>query len=151
MSNLNACNIKQVIIPDLPIDAHWLPLMRRMGVSFVPVLAANSSPARLQELLDWDMELFYLMSDFKITGSDFSLHPALKTLVTRIRNTPLSDGRQRRIGIGFGIATAEQVRAVLAESDLVIIGSALIQAQKNGNLAEYLESLRPIQHEKTPP
>lgn len=149
MTKMKDCGVRQVIIPDLPLDARWLPLMRHTGVSFVPVLAANTPLARLLELLDLPLDFFYLMSDFKITGSGFSLHPQLKTLIATIRNKPLVDGRSRRIGIGFGITTPEQARTVVAEADVAIIGSALIQAQKDGTLVKYLESLRPIRHERT--
>jgi len=151
MSEMKACGVQHIIIPDLPIDAAWWHRMRHTGVSWVPVLAANTPPARLQELLDLPLDFFYLMSDFKITGSGFSLHPHLQTLISKIRNTPLADGTKRRVGIGFGISTPEQARIVVAEADLAIIGSALIQAQKSGNLAEYLESLHQIRHETTHP
>ena len=46
-----------------------------------------------------------------------------------------------RVGIGFGIQTPEQVRAVLEVADCAIIGSALIEAQETGNLENYFRNI----------
>ena len=89
-------------------------------------------------------DFFYLMSDFKITGSDFSLHPQLKAMIKKIRAFQIAHNLSLRIGIGFGISTPEQAKTVTDESDVAIIGSALIQAQNAGNLKEYLESLQHV-------
>ena len=131
-----ALGIRHLIVPDLPPDA---PLPIHAGDSFkqnlglVPVVAANVSGTRLDELLAGGSDFFYLMSDFKITGSTFSLHPRLEQVVTRIR----AANRAIRIGIGFGIETPEQVQAVVAVADYAIIGSALIRAAEEGRLEDY--------------
>jgi tryptophan synthase alpha chain len=82
-------------------------------------------------------DFFYLMSDFKITGSTFSLHPRLQRVIERIKQ----HSPDIRIGIGFGISTPEQARSVADAADVAIIGSALIQAQQSGQLEAYLKTL----------
>jgi len=77
------------------------------------------------------------MSDFKITGSTFSLHPHLQAVIASIKQRP-----GNRVGIGFGISTPEQAQLVVKSADVAIIGSALIQAQQAGNLPGYLKNLR---------
>lgn len=129
--------IQHVIIPDLPVDA---PLTQQSSdITLVPVLAANVSNSRLDQLLNANHDFFYLMSDFKITGSGFSLHPRLKEIIQRIRQS--ENGAKRRTGIGFGISTPEQVRLVNQEADVAIVGSALINAQKNGRLSAFLQEV----------
>jgi tryptophan synthase alpha chain len=134
---MSELNIQHVIIPDLPVDEADGLLPTDCTVRLVPVLAANASTERLEKLLDMRHDFYYLMSDFKITGSGFSLHPNLAAIVQRIRD---KDPRNR-VGVGFGIATREQVQAVLDVADVAIIGSSLIQAQEQGHLEEYLASI----------
>jgi tryptophan synthase alpha chain len=130
-------DIRHLIIPDLPVDS---PLASRFeGVQLIPVLAANVSDRRLDQLIQSGFDFYYLMSDFKITGSTFSLHPRIQHIIARLKAS--GRGKKPRIGVGFGISNAEQVRAVTREADLAILGSALIQAQQTGNLQTLLASL----------
>lgn len=141
MREMEASGIRHLIVPDLPVDEKpGMAGRGRRSVKFVPVLAANVSDARLEKLLGMGFDFFYLMSDFKITGSAFSLNPRLKEIIARIKSG--SDSKSPRVGIGFGITTPEQARLVAGEADLAIIGSALIQAQREGRLEEYLAALK---------
>lgn len=144
-----ALAIRHLIVPDLPVDETRRATRdltdEKQRVKLVPVLAANISDTRLEKLLQMDFDFFYLMSGFKITGSTFSLHPRLKEIIARIhRVTNNEHRRMKRIGIGFGISTAEQARAVAEEADLAIIGSALIQAQRERRLEQYLAELKNV-------
>lgn len=138
METLNDLNIRHLIVPDLPVDSSLAEqFTSAFGAGLVPVLAANVPEDRLEKLLSRNFDFFYLMSDFKITGSSFSLHPRLKGIIEKIRATK----PQARIGIGFGISNVEQVRLVLEVADVAIIGSALIQAQSQGRLDSFLADL----------
>jgi tryptophan synthase alpha chain len=139
---LQALDITHLIIPDLPVSAASAFLPPGSPVQLVPVLAANTSEARLESILQQGYDFFYLMSDFKITGSGFSLHPNLKGMIQTIRQHK----PDATIGIGFGISSPEQVRFVTREADLAILGSALINAEKSGNLTQYLETLQEVFH-----
>lgn len=141
MREMEASGIRHLIVPDLPVDEKpGMAGRGRQPVKLVPVLAANVSDARLEKLLGMGFDFFYLMSDFKITGSAFSLNPRLKEIIARIKSG--GDSKSPRVGIGFGIATPEQARLVAGEADLAIIGSALIHAQREGRLEEYLAALK---------
>lgn len=141
---LHTLNIRRLIIPDLPVSTASAFLAPGSPVQLVPVLAANTPPARLESILQQEYDFFYLMSDFKITGSGFSLHRHLKGMIQTIRrNKP-----DATIGIGFGISNPEQVQCVTREADLAIVGSALIIAEKNGYLDQYLETLQEVFHDK---
>jgi tryptophan synthase alpha chain len=139
---MRTLEVRQLIIPDLPVDsglARQLTTSGDSAVRLVPVLAANVTDERLGKLLapDAGFDFFYLMSDFKITGSAFSLHPRLVSVIERIRAADAS----HRVGIGFGIGTAAQVAAVLEVADVAIVGSALIGAQQRGELDLVLDEL----------
>lgn len=139
---LERLNIQHLIVPDLPADMEPLFFPPDSRVKLVPVLAANTSEARLSKLLDAGFDFFYLMSDFKITGGEFSLHPNLKGLIARIKSFARNGSPAPKIGIGFGISTPKQAQLVAQEADFAIIGSALIQAQKTGTLESYLHALQ---------
>lgn len=155
VAEMEDLGIRHLIIPDLPVDSllglsiggcEKTPRSAQhdnsAGLKLVPVLAGNTPEDRLEKLLSQGFDFFYLMSDFKITGSGFSLHPRLKEIAQKIKSQQSKTNKQPRIGIGFGISNPEQARLVAQEADVAIIGSALIQAQNAGNLEEYLESLR---------
>lgn len=137
-------DIRHLIVPDLPVDFPGFKDLESLSPQLVPVLAANVSEARLEKLLALDFDFFYLMSDFKITGSTFSLHPRLQQVIRKIKtpNTIHELPNTRRVGIGFGVSTPEQAGSVAEVADIAIIGSALIQAQTEGRLDVYLKSLR---------
>jgi tryptophan synthase alpha chain len=129
--------IRYLIVPDLPVDSDVARQLTDNGLMLIPVLAANITPVRLADLLAMDFDLFYLMSDFKITGSGFSLNPRLQEIVQAIKAAHPA----ARTGIGFGISTPEQAQMVCEVADFAIIGSALITAQQAGRLAPYLDQL----------
>jgi tryptophan synthase alpha chain len=142
LDEMNALEIRHVIIPDLPVDTGNQVsggiLSGQSPVKLVPVLAANVTEARLHELLSTGFDFYYLMSDFKITGSGYSLHPRLEELIRTIKTADPS----HRVGIGFGVSTPEQAQKVCEVADLAIIGSSLIIANDEGRLAPYLEALK---------
>ena len=174
MEEMEGLGIRHLIVPDLPVGDFFaqqltsrvipsearnlrkmpnekgtqIPRFARNDtkteVKLVPVLAANVSDIRLENLLGMGFDFFYLMSDFKITGSTFSLHPRLKRLIAKIKSggDSKSPPDLPRVGIGFGISSPEQARLVTEEADLAIIGSALIQAQREGRLNKYLAELK---------
>jgi tryptophan synthase alpha chain len=136
--DMSALGIRHLIIPDLPVDSPLAERLMSAGqVQLVPVLAANAADTRLARLLARGFEFYYLMSDFKITGSGFSLHPRLEAVIAQIKTA----APQARIGIGFGVSQRAQTDAVLQVADYAIVGSALIKAQAEGHLAELLEEL----------
>lgn len=143
-TEMSTVGVRHLIVPDLPVDTAVSVLAPNSSIQFVPVLAANTPDARLEKLLQMGFDFYYLMSDFKITGSGFSLHPRLKAIVSKIKASGSENTNSVRVGIGFGISTPAQTRLVLEEADIAIIGSALIQAQKAGKLEQYLESLQDV-------
>lgn len=136
-ARLNALGITQAIIPDLPADSVLADQFRKAGLNMIPVIAANVPEARLSRLLKLPFNFIYLMSDFKITGSAFSLHPRLEKVLQTIK----AERHDVRTGIGFGISTREQVELVTSVANYAILGSSLLKAQEEGRLAAYLGGL----------
>ena len=134
---LTELNIKYLIVPDLNFDSPIAqPILQHQFVKYVPVIAANTSLQRLEETFVHDFDFYYIMSDFKITGSEFSLHENLKNIIRAIR-----EKTNARVGIGFGISSSKHVQAVLKEADVAIVGSALVKATMENKLEEKLGEL----------
>jgi len=129
--------IPYLIVPDLPYDSPITQAIHDHAyVQMIPVLSANTSEARVTEILSLQPDYIYMMADYKITGSGFSINPKIQTLVDYIRANSTA-----KIGLGFGISEKSQVEEVLKIVDFAIIGSALTKAVDAGTIEEKVESL----------
>ena len=137
VAQLRAVGIRQLIVPDLPLDAPAAAALLGAGLDLFPVLAPNVSAARLERLLTHQPAFVYIMAGYRLTGQAFDLDPRLAALVAAIRQR----APQAAVGIGFGVRTGDDVRAILAIADVAIVGSALLQAQSSGALTGLLDEL----------
>lgn len=86
-------------------------------MKLLPVIAPN---IRSKRLLKLNPGLIYILSNFKITGSDFGLHQSLYDCIQQIRSLS-----KAKLGIGFGVDKAFEVSEILQIADFAIIGSSL--------------------------
>lgn len=129
---LNKLKITGLIIPDLPFDStEYLEIENFHQIDLVPVIGVNITKNRLNELLSNNPKFIYLMSGFKITGSIFDLHKENQLLIRQIK-----EQSSAKIGIGFGVNSYQDALAISEIADIVIVGSALLKAQKQGKLKE---------------
>jgi len=113
-----------VIIPDLPIDegeeirAH----ARRAGLSMIPLAAPTTGDARLAAIGRRADGFVYCVAVTGVTGGEVAVDDELRGFLARARahiDAPLA--------VGFGIRTPEQVAAIGAIADGVIVASELIR------------------------
>lgn len=133
---LQALGIESIIVPDLPIDSPEADELQASGLKLVPVLAPNTPMDRVKQLLGKQSPLVYIMSNFSITGQAFSVHDSMRQFIAQIKTFSTA-----QLGVGFGIKTAKDVEEILDYADFAIVGTALIEAQKEGKLPEVLEDL----------
>jgi tryptophan synthase alpha chain len=139
---LSKLQVQALILPDLPFDdPQLLSFYDGSAPACMPVIAPNISPARLNQLLALQPKWVYMMAGYKITGGAFSLDGRIAALASQLKRAGA------KVGIGFGINTAQDVNAVLQVADFAIVGSALLAAQAqndlNGKLAELAQCNRP--------
>lgn len=111
------------IFPDLPIDeaTDAVAVAGRAGLTCSLLIAPTTPSDRAVRIADASSGFVYLMARLGITGER--------------SDTPQIDARMRElrtrsalpVACGFGIATAEAVRAVTAVADAAIVGSALVR------------------------
>ncbi len=113
-----------LIIPDLPPeeDPVFFKLAREAGISTIFLVAPNTGNQRIVHLGREARDLLYAISIMGVTGTALSARRQLTDYLKRVRlnaNVPFV--------VGFGIATAQDVRRVGRLADGVVVGSALLE------------------------
>jgi tryptophan synthase alpha chain len=118
-----------LIVPDLPHDEadELRGACDAEGLALVPLVAPNTSSERMQAIGRAARGFVYAVSVAGTTGERDELPPGLEEAVGRTRAAT-----DLPVAVGFGISTAEQVRAVAAIADGVIVGSRLVRAAAEG-------------------
>jgi tryptophan synthase alpha chain len=135
-----------LIVPDLPHDeaAEVRASCDARGLALVPLVAPTTTPERMREVGEDARGFVYAVSLTGTTGERAELPPELAETVERVRVAASVP-----VAVGFGIARAEQARAVAELADGVIVGSRLVRAAGEGGaeavheaVAELAEALR---------
>jgi tryptophan synthase alpha chain len=120
--------IDGVLVTDLiPEEAEsWTQNLLRHGVDPIFLAAPTTSDKRLAQIAQHARGFIYAVSRAGVTGERDEMTRDAETLVQRIRS--VSD---LPVGVGFGISTAEQVRAVWRFADAAVVGSAIVRKIEN--------------------
>lgn len=137
LQQLTEAGIESFICPDMSLDSPIMEAFASYPMSFVPVVAANISNKRLATLITKSTKFVYVQSGFSITGQTFQLNEDVQQLIRQIQVL----APEAKIGIGFGIADAGHISALKGMANYAIVGSALIKAEKEGQLQEKLQEL----------
>ncbi|MFP3951573.1 MAG: tryptophan synthase subunit alpha [Candidatus Bathyarchaeia archaeon] len=137
-------DIDGVIVPDLPVEEaeEYKQNASNHGIDTIFLATPNTTPERLEKIIDHTSGFLYLVSIFGVTGARGRLHElTLKTmrrLLPRIRNrVPLA--------VGFGISEPEHVRAIISNgADAAIVGSAFVRIieKHQDNIEEMTRALK---------
>jgi tryptophan synthase alpha chain len=96
--------------------------LERAGLDSIYLLAPTSTKERVKKVAAASSGFVYYVSRTGVTGQRDELPDDLEREVKRLRKKlPLP------LAVGFGLSTPEQVRAVGAVADGVVVGSALVQ------------------------
>jgi len=108
---------------DLPPEegAEVAEASRRHGLDVVLIVAPTTTDARIEKIAAAATGFIYYVSREGVTGVREELAAGIPAAVDRIRRRS-----SLPIAVGFGIASREQVAAVAAHADGVIVGSALV-------------------------
>lgn len=117
--------VSGILITDLPVGAdpareEWLA---SSPLAFIRLVAPTTPRARMSEIARHGRGFVYLISRLGVTGAQESVASTLPESILRLRSAT-----KLPICVGFGIATAEQARAVSRLADGVVVGSALVRA-----------------------
>jgi len=113
-----------VIVPDLPYEESE-PLRAEAepaGLDLVQFVAPTSPAARVRAIARLARGFIYVVSVTGITGERRSLPPELDAQIRTLRLVTT-----KPVCVGFGVSTPEQVGAVGALADGVLVGSAIVR------------------------
>ncbi len=122
-----AAGIDGLIVVDLPPEEDeelCLPALKA-GLSFIRLATPTTDDKRLPAVLNNTSGFVYYVSIAGVTGSAAPDAGKVASAVARIkRHTKLP------VAVGFGVRTADQARAIAANADGVVVGSALVDAMR---------------------
>jgi tryptophan synthase alpha chain len=129
-ANARQAGFDGLIVPDCPLEESQAlrDAASAEGLSFSLLIAPSTPPTRAEAICKACTGFVYLLARAGTTGDKGGDRVGggepiqLEPRVTRLREmTDLP------IAVGFGISTAEQVRAVVRHADAAIVGSALVR------------------------
>ena len=109
------CGIDALIVPDMPFEERQelLPACRQYGLVLIYLVAPI---ARESE------GFVYCVSSLGVTGVRKEITTNINEMVETVKQ-----GKNVPCAIGFGISTPEQATKMAAQSDGVIVGSAIVK------------------------
>lgn len=126
---LAAAGIDGLILPDVPLEesAPVRTALAAVGVAWVPLVTPTTSEARMAAIADTCTGFLYVVGNVGITGQD-DPGPLVEATVERARRVT-----EVPLAVGFGIASADDVRRVIdAGAQAAIVGSRIVQQVTDG-------------------
>jgi tryptophan synthase alpha chain len=113
-----------VLVADLPIEegATLAAAAEKAGIAAIFFAAPTTADERLAAAVRLSRGFLYAIGRLGVTGARASVDPAQEGFLDRVR----AAAGELPVAVGFGLSTAEQVRAVAAHADLAIVGSAMV-------------------------
>ena len=120
--------IDAVLVTDLiPEEAQsWAETLYQHDLDPIFLVAPTTSDKRLARIAQEARGFIYAVSRAGVTGVRDEITRDAETLAQRVRS--VSD---LPVAVGFGISTAEQVRAVWRFADAAVVGSAIVREIEN--------------------
>jgi tryptophan synthase alpha chain len=131
--------IDGVLVTDLiPEEAEsWTQNLLQHGLDPIFLVAPTTSDNRLARIAQQARGFIYAISRAGVTGERDNMTRDAEILVRRIRSVS-----GLPIAVGFGISTAEQVRAVWRFADATVVGSAIVrQIEKLGHSQDLVKRI----------
>lgn len=132
------CGIDAMIVPDMPFEERFelLPACTKYGLTLI-YLAAPTSKERAQAIARESEGFVYCVSSLGVTGVRSEITTDIREMVNTVKQ-----GKDVPCAVGFGISTPEQAQRMAAQSDGVIVGSAIVKI-----IARYgRECVEPVCH-----
>ncbi|CAN7246315.1 tryptophan synthase subunit alpha [Pseudoxanthomonas sp. LjRoot143] len=121
-----AAGVDGVLLVDLPPEEaeETRAVFDREGLALIALASPTTSPERLRMLCDAAQGYLYYVSFAGVTGAS----DRLDTAAASERLKQLRAGSRAPVVAGFGIKDADSARAMAADADGVVVGSALVAA-----------------------
>jgi tryptophan synthase alpha chain len=123
LKRIASCGISGIIIPDEPADAGEIyKLSQDVGLDLIRLVAPTTPIERQREIVSQCRGFVYAVAVKGVTGARTLMPPELEGNVRALKS--LTD---LPVCVGFGVAGAAQVDAILGFADGAIVGSFLME------------------------
>ena len=132
-----------IILPDVPMEEQgpWRAAADPLGLDTVQLAGPITPDDRLEALCDMSQGYVYGVNLMGVTGERVSLGAQAAGLARRLKKAT-----DKPVVMGFGVSTPEQAVEVAAESDGVIVGTAIVRRVLDGRSVDevhaFVSSLR---------
>ena len=128
LQEAQSAGISGLILPDLPLhaDRRSEELIAASPLSRIQLATPASTQERLRELAAVGEGFIYMVSRLGVTGGRLASSPGFAGMVQTLRSCT-----KLPLLTGFGISDASSAAAAAADSDGVIVGSALLRQLGN--------------------
>jgi tryptophan synthase alpha chain len=124
---------------DLPPEEseNYESLMAKAGLCVIYLVAPTTPDNRIELIVKRGTGFVYCVSREGVTGMQKKVSEGIAGMTARIRaHTSLP------IAVGFGISTPDQAKAVAAEAEAVVVGSAIVnQIARHGKNADLVDQV----------
>lgn len=114
------------ITPDMPVEEarEYKQTASNRGMATVFLASPNTSPTRLNRILESSSGFLYMVSVYGITGARSSFEDYTLKAVSTVKQAA---GSRLPVAVGFGISRSAHVKQMRAAgADAVIVGSAIV-------------------------
>jgi len=142
VADAKAAGLAGFVVPDLPLEEsdELDAACRAAGLALVRLVTPTTPPERAEAIARKSTGFLYCVSVAGVTGARTELPPGLLDRITWLRTKTSVP-----ILVGFGISSPEQVRAVAAVADGVIVGSALVRLVAESAATNQSETLAKVE------
>ena len=118
-----AAGAQGVLLTDLPVgaDPQIEGAIEASGLSLIRLIAPTTDAALVREIAKRAQGFIYYIARMGVTGARSDVPPEMLDAVRELKR--MTDVP---VAVGFGVSSAEQVKAIGEVADAVVVGSALI-------------------------
>jgi len=130
LPRLAGVGVSALVVPDLPLEEsdELAASSREHGIGLVQLVSPVTSQQRLEALGRASEGFTYAVTMTGTTGGTLGAGPDVTAYLDRVRAAS-----RPPVLAGFGVRTADQVRALAPHCDGVIVGSALVEVLSKGD------------------
>jgi tryptophan synthase alpha chain len=128
-----------MLVVDLPFEesGELRGYLEQNGLVFIPLVAPTTPVPRLRKILDGARGVVYYIMVTGVTGARAGLAEDLAARLAALREVT-----SLPLAAGFGISSGRQAAEAARNADAVVVGSALINAAREGRLGSLVREIR---------
>ena len=143
-----ASGIRGLLVPDMPVEEYepWLPLLAELRLAPILIIAPNTPNNRVERILNTSVGMVYVVSRLGVTGGQTKSEAKEKRWGREFQRY-IARIRQRTelpIAVGFGIRSADDLRALKGTVEVAAFCSKYIEWQLQEGSLRAAENMRQL-------